>query len=264
MNELAVIDVDELEKDLLALPQADFKTSHYFGPGVYIREVVLPAGIIAIGHHQKFSQLNIVLSGSVAMVDGDHVKTVTAPCIFTGPPGRKCGLVMTETVWLNVYPNPDNVTEIEKLESIWLEKSEGFVRSKENIEEDRDDYKSLILQAGLTEEMVRSQTENQLDQIDIPEGFIDFDVMKSCLEGVGVFLKSTTKAGDLIGPARINGLRTPLGRYVNHSKSPNAIFVKDANGDISLYALEDTNGEEITVDYRDALALSGVIIRRDR
>lgn len=124
MTELSAINLVDLEKDMLAMPQAEFKTSHYFGPGVYIREVVLPAGVFALGHMQKQRHLNVVISGAVAMVDGDQVRVVKAPCIFTGEPGRKCGLVLEETVWHNVYAT--NETDIEKLEDMFIEKSEVF------------------------------------------------------------------------------------------------------------------------------------------
>jgi len=71
--------------------------------------------------------------------------------------------------------------------------------------------------------------------------------------------------GDLIAPARIAGMRTPAGRYTNHSNTPNSAMILTACGDINLIALRDIegckggdNGEEITIDYRQALALSGI------
>ena len=37
--------VADLEKEMLEMPQADCPVAHHFGPGIYIREVTLPAGI---------------------------------------------------------------------------------------------------------------------------------------------------------------------------------------------------------------------------
>jgi hypothetical protein len=73
------------------------------------------------------------------------------------------------------------------------------------------------------------------------------------------------KAGDVICPARVNGMRTQAGRYTNHAIDPNAKMVLLPNGDIDLVALVDLAGcegggigTEATIDYRQALSLSGI------
>jgi SET domain-containing protein len=70
-------------------------------------------------------------------------------------------------------------------------------------------------------------------------------------------------SGQIIAPARIAGKRTPAGRYVNHSMNPNCKYIADENGDIYLVSLRDIDGckgggcgEELTVDYRQALILN--------
>ena len=84
--------VDEMEKFMLELPQAECPVYHHFGPGIYVREVHLPKGIFAIGHAQKYEHLNIVLKGTVLMTGDDgSLKEIRAPMIFTGKPGRKFG-----------------------------------------------------------------------------------------------------------------------------------------------------------------------------
>ena len=71
--------------------------------------------------------------------------------------------------------------------------------------------------------------------------------------------------GAVIAPARIAGKRTPAGRYTNHSAKPNAVMVQLPSGDIDLVASRHISGcaggqlgEEITIDYRQALRLSGI------
>ena len=80
-----------------------------------------------------------------------------------------------------------------------------------------------------------------------------------------MFLSWPIEKDGVLGPARINGKRTPLGRYTNHSMSPNAKPELMDNGDIYLVSTMNisgckggSKGEEITVDYRDMLRLSGV------
>ena len=261
--------LDQVEAAMLQMPQAECPVVHHFGPGVYMREVTLKAGTLAIGHAQKKEHLNIVLTGAVSMVDNGQIKTVKAPLIYVGKPGRKVGYVLEDTVWLNVYST--NETDIEKLEEMFLDKSETWKQHNETmmaIENDRrsidrEDFKKLIKEAGFTEEIVREQSENEDDQILMPEGYAWVTVRPSAIEGKGVFLSCPFKAGSIIGPARIEGKRTPLGRFTNHSMTPNAQFIKNGN-DIWMVALEDIDGckggsygQEVTVNYREALALSG-------
>lgn len=113
-----------IEGGLLSLPQVECPVVHHFGPGIYIREVTIPAGTLAIGHAQKFHHLNILLKGSVAMIIDGAVKVVKAPLIFTGSPGRKLGYALEDTVWQNIYATEE--TDIEKLEDWIVDKSQTW------------------------------------------------------------------------------------------------------------------------------------------
>lgn len=265
--------VERLEAHLLDLPQAECPVVHHFGPGTYIREVTLPAGVLAIGHAQRFEQLNIMLTGKVAVIGDDgQVKLLQAPMIFVGPPGRKVGYVLETCTWLNVYATDER--DVDTLEAMFLDKSAAFTAATEAADladvaarqADRDDFAELVAQAGFTPETVRAQSENTADQIPMPNGQgLKVTIRDSAIEGKGVFLSAPAEAGELIGPARIFGMRTPLGRFTNHSQTPNARFVKSDSGDIDLFATRRIagcagggKGEEVTVDYREALALSGI------
>ena len=129
--------------------------------------------------------------------------------------------------------------------------------------EDKEDYFKAIAEFNLFEYDVRVTSENPLDQIPMPFGSYKFTVDLSKIEGKGVMASGNIKEVEVIGPARINKMRTPLGRYTNHSKNPNAKMVLKENGDIDLVAVSNIAGykggqlgEEITVDYRQVLRLS--------
>lgn len=272
-------DIESLESKLLSLPQTECPVVHHFGPGIYVREVTLPAGAIAIGHHQKHQHLNIMLTGKVIIQDNSGgLKTLEAPLIFTGEPGRKVGYVVSTCTWQNIYPNPDNCRDIDELESRWLEKSQTWVDHNESQyklesearESDRQDFLEVIEAAGFTEPVVRAQSVDTSDQIPFPEGMQGkLTIRKSPIEGLGVFLSTGAVAGEILAPARLSGMRTPAGRYVNHSKTPNAEYITNDRGDIYLMATKSiagctggNQGEEVVVDYRQALSLSGIKIGR--
>lgn len=272
-------ELEQLESHMLNLPQVECPVVHHFGPGIYIREVTLPAGTFAVGHAQRHEHLNIMLSGAVAVLGDDgEVNVLHAPLIFTGQPGRKVGVILETCIWQNVYPNPDDERNVDVLEAKWLDKS-GTWQAHESAkqlslidshDEDRMDFLKVVKLAGFDEATVCAQSENQVDQIPMPDGFARVTVRPSPIEGQGIFLSYPAEQGELIGPARLNGMRTPLGRYTNHSRTPNAVFVKHGD-DIYLYALRriagctgGSQGEEVTIDYRQALALSGIYLEGEQ
>jgi hypothetical protein len=262
--------LDKPEQTLLQLPQVECSVVHHFGPGVCIREVFMPAGTLAIGHKQKFDHLNIMLRGEVIIVTDDgSTQVLTAPMIFTGKAGRKIGYVLEDMVWQNIYAT--ELTDPDAVEAYFVEKSEDWLQDQQSklaVEkltrvDDREDYFNLLDECGIPHELARQQSENEYDQ-----RWVDSQITRvaeSPIEGKGLFLTSPVKSGDIICAARIDGYRTQGGRFTNHSKTPNAKMVKLPNGNIDLVALVDIEGckggamgTEITIDYRQALALSGI------
>lgn len=256
----AQINTATLEAEMLNHPQETAPVVHRFGPGIYIREVTLPKGAFAIGHRQIYEHLNIMLKGRVRMLDGNLLE---APLIFVGQPGKKAGWIEEETVWLNVYAT--NETDTQKLEAMFLEKSEAFTSHQMpavNTANERADYLKMLVDLGVTEELVRHQSEDPSDQIPMPYGSYLFQIAPSPIQGNGVFACGDIARGDTIGPARIKSLRTPLGRYTNHSGTPNAEMVA-RDGRIDLVAIVPISGncggwlgDEITVDYRHSVEVA--------
>jgi len=258
--------IEQHEKELLQMPQADCPVVHHFFDGIYIREVSLPAGTLAIGHAQRFPQLNIMLKGKVAIVKNGNIEVLEAPLMYMGEAGRKVGYIMEDTVWQNIYATTE--TDIEKLEEYYLDKSEAFkdyqaysdMFEQQERQVDVEDYQALVAELGMSEEEVQEQVQNEDDQIDV---LLPKVVLRdSNIHGKGVFVTQPVKAGECLGVARVGGLRTILGRYTNHSKNPNAEFYIDGDN-INLRAIKDitgcqggNRGEEITVNYRQAIAIN--------
>lgn len=262
--------VQRLEKEMLKLEQADCPVVHIFAPNIYIRQVTIDAGVFSIGHYQKTEHLNIMLAGTVVMINEDGTKTtLTAPQTFVSKPGRKIGYIVEKMIWQNVYSTDE--TDIEKLEEMFLDKSITWQDHQKaerlllscNKSEDVADYYLAIAEYGFTHDVVRSQTEDLSDQVEMPFGNFKTIITDSSIDGKGVFATAPIEIDEVIAPARINGKRTPIGRYTNHSKNPNAVMVLKDNGDINLVATKQIQGskgsnlgEEITVNYRQVLELA--------
>jgi hypothetical protein len=258
--------LNNLEGLLQGLPQVPADCVHAFAPGIYIRQVTLQANTFVMGHHHRHAHLNIMLSGRMTMFNTDGTRSeLCAPVVCVAQPGRKVAYVHERTVWLNVYATTE--TDVEKLEAFLLDKTETHNELqrafKVDREADRDDFGQFLFEQNLTPEYVRAESENTTDLITFPMGAYKFQIGESSIEGKGLICTADIAFGEVIAPARIEGKRTPAGRYTNHSSQPNAQMVSDGNGDIFLVALRPIGGslggqpgDEITVDYRAALNLN--------
>lgn len=269
---LLVEHVNELEKAMLIIEQVACDVVHRFGPGVYMREVRIPAGTFAVGHFQKTKHTNVMLKGHVTVMNEDgSTSELKAPLMFVGEPGRKIGLVHEDMVWLNIYENRENIQNVDFLEAKFLNKSEGFLLTEKVKEKlmlgsspkDNQSFEAMLVETGFDAETVREISENSDDSTLLPFGEYKIKVAKSPIEGDGLFATGQIYAGENIAPARISGKRTIAGRFTNHAAEPNAKMIRLENGDIHLIAVKDIagcrggfNGEEITIDYREALKIN--------
>jgi len=261
--------VDELTKELLKLEQADCPVTHRFAPGLYIREVTYGAGTLVVGHYHKHPHYCVMLTGKMIFVNPDGTKQeVSAPNTFIASAGKKAAYVLETMTFQNVYATEE--TDIEKLEEMLFERSEILDKHVEQQNKllaydhsvDNKDYEDAMAEYGLDLAIVRRISEYTGDQIPFPNGSYKVQLSDSKIEGKGLFATGNFAEGEVIAPARINEKRTPAGRYTNHSKNPNAVFVLRDNDDIDLVASRPISGmrggllgEEITIDYRQALSL---------
>lgn len=252
---------------MLKEEQAECPVYHHFYPGIYMREVHIKAGVFSIGHFQKTEHLNIFQQGKVNFVNEDgSTQILEAPMIFTSKPGRKAGLILEDMIWFNVYSTTE--TDIQKLEDTYLDKGGSWKDSGPDVydsTEDRKDFHKLLKENGVTEKQVRFESERIEDLIPFPLGISIVRISKSRIEGQGLFATSNISKGSVIAPGRIGNDRTPAGRYVNHSVSPNATAINTKSG-VDFIALRDIKGclggflgEEITIDYRVAINLERLI-----
>ena len=118
-----VLTPDELEKVLRAHPAHktpdEYPLTHHFAPGVYMREIAMPAGDLVIGRVHRTEHLNVIVRGDVSFwVPGETVRRVTiagAPVTFTSRPGaRKILYLHEETVWMTIHPTTE--TDVAVLE----------------------------------------------------------------------------------------------------------------------------------------------------
>jgi len=126
--------VETLEADLLKLPQTDCPLTHRFAPGIYLREIFMPAGTFVIGHEHKTEHFNIVTAGrALVMMDG-ITQEIAAPATFVSGPGvRKVLYILEDMTWMTVHPTPE--TDLLKLEDELIIKSASYLRHLQDLRE---------------------------------------------------------------------------------------------------------------------------------
>ena len=138
LDSLALRDkVSLLEDEMRKHEQIEIPLRHYFSPGVYAREITIPAGTLLTGRVHLFSQLNILSGGEISVLTQDGMKRVCAPFTVVSPPGTKrIAYAHTECTWTTILAteekDPDKIealftvaTEQEFLEFIETQKLIG-------------------------------------------------------------------------------------------------------------------------------------------
>lgn len=96
-----------------------FPLKHSFSEGVYIREMFMPQGGLVIGKLYKISHTWFLLSGELEVATDEGNEYYMGPCYVNAPEGTKRVLhAVSDVVFVNVYPNPDNITDTDKLENM--------------------------------------------------------------------------------------------------------------------------------------------------
>lgn len=111
---------------------AEALTSHYFAPGVYIRELRIPAGTCLTGKIHKSAHLNVVSAGRIHVLTEHGVREIVGPCVLRSDAGiKRVGYAIEDTVWLCVHPNEDNCTDLAQLEARYIAPDFSQIESTE-------------------------------------------------------------------------------------------------------------------------------------
>jgi hypothetical protein len=107
------------EAALRDLPQTECPLKHTFAPGMYAREIFLPAETFIVGKIHKHAHLNIVTRGRCTVVTEFGRKEIDAtngPVTFTSDAGSKRALYVHEdTVWTTIHSvQTTDLAEIER------------------------------------------------------------------------------------------------------------------------------------------------------
>lgn len=133
------------QEQLSLVPGAFFGDSehcplrHSFAPGIYVREISIPAGMLLVGKIHKHSHPNFLMAGEVIVyTESTGSQHLVAPRVMISPPGTKRVLyTLADTWWVTVHHNRNDITDLEALEAEIIAKSyeefEAYIAQQEAI-----------------------------------------------------------------------------------------------------------------------------------
>lgn len=253
--------IDRLEAALLERPQANIMTRHAFFPQIYERTIFIPPWTVLTGAAHRTAYHVRLEQGKIAVNTDDGIRLLSAPHVFCAAAGvRRAGRVLEDpVVWVDVYDNPDDCTDLPTLEArlyVIPECGLGETRRLARIERDRADYGVFLQQLGIDQAAMDRMVHHD-DLIPMPPGY-SVEVRESAIEGQGLFALTHFATQELICPGRLDGHRTPAGRYINHSAKPNAIGILRGDDIFAVAAMEIQTGDEILIDYRQSMRLQEI------
>jgi hypothetical protein len=105
----------DLEDEIRKLPQIEPKLEHFFARGVYARALHIPKGYVLTGKIHKYSQINVLLKGKMAIASVEGTKDMNAGDIIESGPGvKRAGYAYEDSVWLTIHGTHER--DLERLE----------------------------------------------------------------------------------------------------------------------------------------------------
>jgi hypothetical protein len=114
-------DFDKLTELVSKMPvdqMIDCPVKHTFINGLYMREIVNPAGSLIVTKIHKTQHAFAVMEGEALIYHDGEMHHVKAPYRGITEPGTQRAIhALTRVVFVTYHPNPDNETDVEKLEA---------------------------------------------------------------------------------------------------------------------------------------------------
>ena len=249
--------VERLQEELLKMPQADVQYLHSFEPGKYIRTMIAPPWTVIVGAEHKTPYKVRLEKGSIAVNIDEEIHLLTAPLEMDAPAGiKRVGQVFEdELVWVDIYDNPDDCTDIATIEErLYVIPECGLMSNRvpKQLQEVKDDYALFLKEMKLNQVEMDKILAITHDLMDMPKEFFT-ELRPSKIEGTGLFATKSFKMWEVVCPCRLNGKRTPGGRFVNHSHKNNLMPIKIGEDIYAIASQDIYANEELLLNYRDMM-----------
>lgn len=125
--------------------------------GSYERKITIPPWTVLTGAEHKSDYHVRLEKGTIAVNTDDGVKVLTAPCEFLAKAGmQRAGRVFEdEVVWVDIYDNPDNCTDMAVLEDrLYVVPECGLADSRTEEQKAQIAYRAFLYRLNLEDNEV--------------------------------------------------------------------------------------------------------------
>lgn len=105
--------VERLEAILEHSPQVECPLQHRFAPGVYLREMLVPAGTVATGAVHKTEHATIVVGHCILTTDEGPKEFIGYKSFVSKPGAKRAIYAIQDTIVTTVHPTDE--TDLDKL-----------------------------------------------------------------------------------------------------------------------------------------------------
>lgn len=136
--------IDELESVIITYPEVECPLIHRFTPGMYIREIFMPAGTLLTSKIHKTEHPFVISKGKVSVwTEEDNVVVIEAPyCGITKPGTRRILFIHEDAVWTTFHATDKKTPE--EVEDDIIEKHDNpllpaEIKIKNNLNKKKED-----------------------------------------------------------------------------------------------------------------------------
>jgi mannose-6-phosphate isomerase-like protein (cupin superfamily) len=115
--------IDQLQAEMVKMPQVELQTEHYFVPGMYCRRVYRPAGTLIVGKVHKHPHFFLCAKGEIIAWTENGMKKLQAGDVVECKPGTKrVTLATQDSIGVTIHKTEE--TELDKIELELVEPDE--------------------------------------------------------------------------------------------------------------------------------------------
>jgi quercetin dioxygenase-like cupin family protein len=115
--------VDRLQAEMAAMPQAELVTEHQFSPGMYMRKLYRPAGTLIVGKVHKEPHFFLCAKGEIIAWTENGMKRLQAGDVIESKPGTKrVTLAVTDAIGITIHRT--DKTDLDEIEAELIEPDE--------------------------------------------------------------------------------------------------------------------------------------------
>jgi len=119
-NHVSREQVDRLQAEMAAMPQAELVTEHQFSPGMYMRKLYRPAGTLIVGKVHKEPHFFLYAKGEIIAWTENGMKRLQAGDVIESKPGTKrVTLAVTDAIGITIHRT--DKTDLDEIEAELIE-----------------------------------------------------------------------------------------------------------------------------------------------